>query len=66
MQFFSRKLIWAEMNNMGNREVHAINAALEKWPHWLEGVKFHFIILADHKNLEYIKSAKRLNPGQTQ
>lgn len=38
--------------------------ALEEWRHWLEGAKHPFIVWTDHKNLEYIRSAKRLNSRQ--
>ncbi len=38
--------------------------ALEEWRHWLEGTTHPFIVLTDHKNLEYLYSAKRLNPRQ--
>nr|XP_013877641.1 PREDICTED: uncharacterized protein LOC106527345 [Austrofundulus limnaeus] len=55
----------AERNyDVGNRELLAVKLALEEWRHWLEGAKQPFIILTDHKNLEYIKTAKRLNPHQ--
>jgi len=55
----------AERNyDVGNRELLAMKAALEEWRHWLEGAKHPFTILTDHKNLEYLRSAKRLNPRQ--
>ncbi len=38
--------------------------ALEEWRHWLEGTTHPFIVLTDHKNLEYLRLAKRLNPRQ--
>ncbi len=38
--------------------------ALEEWRHWLEGAEQPFLIWTDHKNLEYLRSAKRLNPRQ--
>ncbi|KAK3517134.1 hypothetical protein QTP86_003981 [Hemibagrus guttatus] len=63
--FFSRKLSLAEVNyDIGNRELLAIKLALEEWRHWLEGAKYPFIVLTDHKNLEYLRAAKRLNPRQ--
>ncbi|KAG1953646.1 retrotransposable element [Pimephales promelas] len=63
--FFSRKLSPAERNyDVGNRELLAMKLALEEWHHWLEGAAEPFIILTDHKNLEYLRSAKRLNPRQ--
>ncbi|KAK3531089.1 hypothetical protein QTP70_010364 [Hemibagrus guttatus] len=63
--FFSRKLSPAEANyDIGNRELLAIKLALEEWRHWLEGAKHPFVVLTDHKNLEYLRAAKRLNPRQ--
>ncbi|KAL0187602.1 hypothetical protein M9458_014701, partial [Cirrhinus mrigala] len=63
--FFSRKLSPAEQNyDVGNRELLAMKAAFEEWRHWLEGAKLPFVVLTDHRNLEYLKSAKRLNPRQ--
>lgn len=47
-----------------NRELLAIKLALEEWRHWLEDTEHPFIVWTDHKNLEYIRSAKRLNPRQ--
>ncbi|KAI2643005.1 Transposon Tf2-8 polyprotein [Labeo rohita] len=62
--FYSRKLSPAEQNyDVGNRELLAIKLALEEWRHWLEGSNHPFTI-TDHKNLEYIREAKRLNPRQ--
>ncbi|KAL0159656.1 hypothetical protein M9458_043381, partial [Cirrhinus mrigala] len=61
---FSRKLNSAEQNyDAGNRELLAMKA-FEEWRHWLEGGKLPFIVLTDHRNLEYLKSARRLNPRQ--
>ncbi len=63
--FFSRKLNPAEQNyDVGNRELLAMKAAFEEWRHWLEGAKHPFTVLTDHLNLEYLKSAKRLNHRQ--
>ncbi|KAK3544089.1 hypothetical protein QTP86_001255, partial [Hemibagrus guttatus] len=63
--FFSRKLNPAERNyDIGNRELLAVKLALEEWRHWLEGAKHPFTVLTDHKNLEYLRAAKRLNPQQ--
>lgn len=63
--FFSRKLTAAERNyDVGNRELLAMKLALEEWRHWLEGASHPFVVLTDHKNLEYLRSAKRLNPRQ--
>ncbi|MPV02328.1 hypothetical protein FVA96_24335, partial [Escherichia coli] len=63
--FFSRRLNPAERNyDIGNRELLAVKAALEEWRHWLEGAKQPFLVWADHKNLEYIRTARRLNSRQ--
>ena len=63
--FFSRKLTTAEKNyDVGNKELLSIKAALAEWRHWLEGARYPFQVITDHKNLEYIKGAKRLNPRQ--
>ncbi len=63
--FFSRKLSLAERNyDIGNRELLAIKLALGEWRHWLEGAKHPFTVLTDHKNLQYLREAKRLNPRQ--
>ncbi|KAK3565772.1 hypothetical protein QTP86_015024 [Hemibagrus guttatus] len=63
--FYSRKLMAAEANyDVGNRELLAIKAALEEWRHWLEGAHHPFQVLNDHRNLEYLRGAKRLNPRQ--
>ncbi|KAJ0059379.1 hypothetical protein NL108_016159 [Boleophthalmus pectinirostris] len=63
--FFSRRLAPAERNyDIGNRELLAVKLALEEWRHWLEGCKVPFLVWTDHKNLEYLQSAKRLNSRQ--
>uniref|UniRef100_A0A8C7WV78 Gypsy retrotransposon integrase-like protein 1 n=1 Tax=Oryzias sinensis TaxID=183150 RepID=A0A8C7WV78_9TELE len=63
--FFSRKLNPTEQNyDVGNRELLAIKLALEEWRHWLEGAEQQFIIWTDHKNLAYLRSARRLNSRQ--
>ncbi|KAI2647803.1 Transposon Tf2-6 polyprotein [Labeo rohita] len=55
----------AESNyDIGNRELLAVKLALEEWRHWLEGSGVPFIVWTDHKNLEYIRTAKRLNSRQ--
>jgi len=63
--FFSRRLSPAVRNyDVGNRELLAVKLALEEWRHWLEGTSLPFLRWTDHKNLEYIQSAKRLNSRQ--
>ncbi|XP_073693997.1 uncharacterized protein [Garra rufa] len=63
--FFSHRMSPAETNyDIGNRELLAVKLALEEWRHWLEGSGVPFIVWTDHKNLEYIRTAKRLNSRQ--
>lgn len=63
--FYSRKLNSAERNySVGDRELLAMKAAFEEWRHWLEGAMHPFTVLTDHKNLEYLRTAKCLNPRQ--
>ncbi|KAI3364364.1 hypothetical protein L3Q82_011161, partial [Scortum barcoo] len=63
--FFSRRLSPAERNyDIGNQELLAVKLALEEWRHWLEGSKQPFLVWTDHKNLQYIRSTKRLNSRQ--
>ncbi|KAK3553528.1 hypothetical protein QTP70_004156 [Hemibagrus guttatus] len=50
--------------DVGNRELLSIKAVLEEWQYWLEGARHLFLVLTDHRNLEYLRSAKRLNPRQ--
>ena len=38
--------------------------ALEEWWHWLEGTKEPLLPSTDHKNLEYLRIAKRLDSRQ--
>ncbi len=63
--FFSHRLSPAERNyDIGNRELLAVRLALGEWRHWLEGAARPFLVWTDHKNLEYIRSARRLNARQ--
>ena len=63
--FLSRRFSPAEANyDVGNRELLAIQAPLAEWRHWLEGAQQPILILTDHKNLTYIRDAKRLGPRQ--
>lgn len=50
--------------DIGNRELLAVRLALGEWRPWLEGSPAPFIVWTDHRNLEYIRSAKRLNARQ--
>lgn len=63
--FFPRRLSPAERNyDIGNWELLVVKLALEEWQHWLEGTKVQFLVWTDHKNLEYIRTAKGLNSHQ--
>ncbi len=63
--YYSKKLTSVEQNyDIGNRELLAIKLALEEWRHWLEGANHPFTVITDHKNLQYLRQAKRLNPRQ--
>ncbi|KAL0172895.1 hypothetical protein M9458_033206, partial [Cirrhinus mrigala] len=63
--FYSRKLSSAEQNyDVSNRELLAIKLALDGWRHWLEVSTHPFTIITDHKNLQYLREARRLNPRQ--
>lgn len=63
--FLSRRFSTAERNySVGDRELLAIKLALEEWRLWLEGTVQPFLVWTDHKNIEYLRSAKRLNPRQ--
>lgn len=63
--FASRKLSPPELNyDVGDRELLAIKFALEEWRYLLEGALHPIMIFTDHKNLEYLRTAKRLKPRQ--
>jgi hypothetical protein len=63
--YYSKKLSPAERNDdVSDQELLAVKMALEEWRHWLEGAKDPFIILTDHRNLECIRTARRLNLRQ--
>lgn len=49
---------------VGNRKLLSVKLALEEWRHWLEGATHPFIIFTNHKNLEYLCTAKHLTPSQ--
>ncbi|KAL0186689.1 hypothetical protein M9458_018359, partial [Cirrhinus mrigala] len=46
------------------RELLAIKLTLEEWRHWLEGSQHLFEVVTNHKNLQYLRDAKCLNPRQ--
>ena len=63
--FLSRQFLPAEENyDMVNRELLAVVAAFEEWRHWLEGAEDPTVVWSEHKNLTFIRAAKRLNSRQ--
>ena len=63
--YFSRRLSPAERNYaIGDRELLALKLSLEEWRHLLEGSAVPFLVWKDHRNLEYLRMAKCLNPRQ--
>jgi len=41
-----------------------VKLAVQECRNWMEGAKHPFIIWTNHKNLTYIREAKKLNPRQ--
>lgn len=65
MCFFPKKFSLAERNYfIGDCEPLAAKLALEEWWYLLEGSPHQITIYRDHKNLQYLHSARRLNPRQ--
>lgn len=63
--FYSKSLNPVERNyEIHDKEMLAIIRALEEWRHFLEGGQHPVEIWTDHKNLEYFRSAKKLNRRQ--
>lgn len=57
--------ISAEANySIRNCKLLAIFLALQEWRHWLERSKEPFTVFIDHKDLLYVRSAKRFNSRQ--
>lgn len=62
ISFHSRSLSSAERNYViGDKELLALKVALEEWRHYLEQAKHPVLVYTDHKNLEYMESAKIQN-----
>ena len=60
--FYSHRLSPAECNyDIRNKELLVVKLAIEESRQWLEGAWVPFQVWTDHKNLEYLHSAKRLN-----
>ena len=63
--FLSKSLNSVERNyDVHDKELLAIIRALEEWRHYLEGTRHKFEIWTDHKNLQYFRTAKKLNRRQ--
>ena len=63
--YFSRRLSPTERNYaIGDQELLPLKLALEEWRHLLEGSTVPFLVWTDHRNLEYLWMAKRLNHRQ--
>uniref|UniRef100_A0A8C5M348 Gypsy retrotransposon integrase-like protein 1 n=1 Tax=Leptobrachium leishanense TaxID=445787 RepID=A0A8C5M348_9ANUR len=63
--FHSKRLSVAEINyDVGDKELLAIKRALEEWRHLLEGTLHPITVYTDHRNLEYLQTARRLNSRQ--
>lgn len=63
--FFSHWLSPVEGNyDVGDRELLVTKVALEEWKYLLEGAAHSILIYTDHKNLEYLQSARCLRPRQ--
>lgn len=63
--FFSWKLSPAEQSSdVSNWDLLAVKLPMDKWWHWLEGATYPFVVLTDHKNLKYLRTAECLNPCQ--
>ena len=63
--FLSKSLLEVEWNyEIHDKEMFAIIRAMEEWRHFLEGSKLRFEVWTNHKNLEYFRTAKKLNRRQ--
>ncbi len=63
--FFYQKLTSAEQNyDIGNRELLAIKFSLRRVASLAGGSIIPIQVITDHKNLQYLRDAKRLNPRQ--
>jgi hypothetical protein len=63
--YFSKKLSSAESNyEIYDKKLLAIVRAMEKWREELIGVKNPFVVLSDHKNLQYFMTTRKLSERQ--
>jgi transposase InsO family protein len=63
--FRSESMVEAERNyEIYDKEMLAVIRSLEDWRHYLEGLPQPFIIVTDHRNLEYWRTAQNLSRRQ--
>uniref|UniRef100_A0A0W0F4Y2 Reverse transcriptase domain-containing protein n=1 Tax=Moniliophthora roreri TaxID=221103 RepID=A0A0W0F4Y2_MONRR len=63
--YLSKSFLPTEQNyEIYDRELLVIVRALTEWQHYLMGGKYKVVILSDHKNLTYFKTAQKLNRRQ--
>jgi hypothetical protein len=63
--YLSKSLSAVKQNyEIHDKEMLAIIRSLEGWQHFLEGARHKVEIWMDHKNLEYFRTAKKLNRRQ--
>jgi hypothetical protein len=63
--YFSKKLFSAESNyEIHDKKLLAIVRAMEEWRGELIGMKNPFIVLSDHKNLQYFMTTRKLSERQ--
>ena len=63
--FLSQSLSEAEWNyDIYDKELLAIVCTMEAWRHYLEGSPHTIKVLTDHQNLQYFRSAQKLNRRQ--
>uniref|UniRef100_A0A8C6XG21 ribonuclease H n=1 Tax=Naja naja TaxID=35670 RepID=A0A8C6XG21_NAJNA len=63
--YYLRKLNPSERNyTIWEKELLAIKAAFEAWRHHLEGPRHQIEVRTDHRNLEHLTTARKLNQQQ--
>ena len=63
--YFSKKLLPAEQNyTISERELIAIKMAFLEWRHYLLGARHTITVFSDHKNFQFLKTARALTPRQ--
>ncbi|XP_026537629.1 adenylate cyclase type 10 [Notechis scutatus] len=63
--YYSRKLTPSEHNyTTWEKELLAIKGAFETWRHHLEGARHKVEVWTDHRNLEHLSTARKLNQRQ--